>query len=167
VNWPRGGSSRGKTMKFSTKEDIEAGIEFVFDRAADYRSFERSAMRRGIEVRRTVGEGDIAKGSTWEVEFVFRGKPRHATIQMTYVDHPNSMNVFFQSGGIDGDCEIDLVSLSPNRTRMGVQLEIKPRTLAARLMLQSMKLARQSLVKKFKTRVADFAEEIEEKSTGR
>lgn len=154
-------------MKFSTKEDIEASIEFVFDRCADHKSFERAAMRRGVDVVRTAGDGPIAKGSSWDVEFEFRGKSRKATIQITHVDMPNSINVYFESGGIEGDCEIELVALSPNRTRMGAEFELKPRTLAARLMLQSMKLARQNLIKRFKTRVADFAEDIEEKAMGR
>ena len=154
-------------MKFSTKEDIEAGIEFVFERCSDNKAFKRSAMRRGIEVRRTIGEGPISKGSSWETAFEFRGKPRAAKIDVTAFDAPNALTVVFESGGLEGVIDLELIALSPNRTRMGIELEIKPRTLAARLMLQSMKLARQSLVKKFKTRVADFAEEIEEKATGR
>ncbi len=149
-------------MKFSTKEDIEASMEFVFDRCADHKSFERAAMRRGVEVVRTSGDGPVAKGSSGDVEFEFRGKSRKASVQITHVDKPNSLNVYFESGGIEGDCEIELVALSPNRTRMGIEFELKPRTLAARLMLQSMKLARQNLIKRFKTRVADFAEDVEE-----
>lgn len=153
-------------MKFSTKEDIEANIGFVFACCSDHKAFERAAMRRGGEIAQTTGNDQFTKGATWDIEFEFRGKSRRAIIQVTHVDAPNSLNVSFESGGLQGDCEVELVALSPNRTRMGIELEIKPRTLAARLMLQSMKLARQSLVKRFKTRVADFSEDIEEKAMG-
>ena len=37
-------------MKFSTKEDIDAPIDAVFDMLCEFDQFERAAMRRGAEV---------------------------------------------------------------------------------------------------------------------
>jgi hypothetical protein len=54
-----------------------------------------------------------------------------------------------------------LVPLSPNRTRVNLVLKMSPKTLSARLLVQSFKLARSSINKRFKARMAQYAREIE------
>jgi len=67
------------------------------------------------------------------------------------------------SNGIDGATTIELISLSPGRTRVMVGLEMQPKSIAARVLVQSLRLSKNSLTKKFKARIADFAEQIEER----
>ena len=85
---------------------------------------------------------------------------------MQKVDHPNGVDIGFTSGGVEGSTNIELVPLSPARTRLIIRLDMAPRTLAARLLLQSLKLAKSNLTQKFKTRIADFAEDVETSYTG-
>jgi len=59
---------------------------------------------------------------------------------------------------------VDLVALSRARTRLSVGLDVTPRTLAGRLMIQSMKLAKGNLSKRFRLRVADYAMDVEERN---
>ena len=40
-------------MRFTTKQDIEAPLDFVYNTMIDFEAWERSAMRRGAEVERT------------------------------------------------------------------------------------------------------------------
>jgi len=58
------------------------------------------------------------------------------------------------------NCE--LVALSRNRTRMLVELEMKPKNIGSRLFIQSLKLAKTSLNKRFKTRVAEYVSTVEQ-----
>ena len=58
---------------------------------------------------------------------------------------------------------IEFVALSRSRTRVAMDLELKPKTLSARLMVQSLKLARANLEKKFRVRMADYAQAIEDR----
>ncbi|MDG1354009.1 MAG: hypothetical protein P8P70_12775 [Sulfitobacter sp.] len=58
---------------------------------------------------------------------------------------------------------IELVALSKSRTRLMVSFDIKPLNLSARLLVQSLKLAKTSLTKKFKLRVAEFAKTLEDR----
>lgn len=148
-------------MKFSTREDIEAPIDHVFAKLSDFSGFERLALRRGAQVKR-IGDGPVGVGAQWDVSFKLRGRERkmHATLAAL---HPPEMYRFDAvSGGMSGQTLVELVALSPRRTRLLVGIDLRARTLTARLLLQSMKLAKARLAKKFKARVLEYAEDIED-----
>jgi len=58
---------------------------------------------------------------------------------------------------------VDLVALSRGRTRLSVDLALEPRSISGRLMVQSLKLARNNLTKRFRLRVADYAVDLEDR----
>jgi uncharacterized protein YndB with AHSA1/START domain len=146
-------------MKFTAREDIEAPIAEVFTALTDYDGFERAAMRRGAEV-----SGASVKGAPeWQVAFTYRGKLRRLTIRQVTADRPGTLRFAATAKSVEGELAVDLVELGRKRTRMTVVTEVKPRTLAARLFLQSLKLARARLTRRYQTRVAQFAKMIEDK----
>jgi len=148
-------------MKFSTREDIEAPIAYVYAQITDFQGFERQAMRRGADVQRIDGTGAINVGSAWDVAFKFRGKDRKMKASIATLESPTLLEINTVAAGLDGASSVELVALSRNRTRISVTVEMSPRSLSARLLLQSLKLAKNSLTRKFKLRVTDFAEEVE------
>ncbi len=150
-------------MQFSTKEDIEAPIDFVFSRVTDFTGFERSALRRGADVKRLDNLSKPGIGSGWEVSFSYRGKPRTVEAKVTAFDAPDGFTITALSGGIDGVCTVDLVALSRQRTRLTINVTLSAHTMAARLLLQTLKVARGSITKKFNQRVTDFAEQSEDR----
>ena len=149
-------------MKFNAREDIEAPIDVVFARLTDFDQFERQALRRGASVRR-VTNGPIQTGSGWDIAFTFRGKERRMRAELADIEQPNSMRIAFQSSGIVGDTLVDLVPLSPRRTRLSVSINLSAKTLSSRLLLQSFKLARGTIAQRFKKRVASFADDVADK----
>ncbi|MRU15101.1 SRPBCC family protein [Roseovarius sp. A21] len=150
-------------MKFSTKEDVEAPIDFVFNEVSDFQAFERAALRRGAEIQRVDGLQAPGVGMSWRAQFKFRGRKREARIDITQYDRPNALVCTFETGLLQGTLDVDLVALSRNRTRLSIVAELSPRNLTARLLMQSIKLARSSVDKKFRFRVAHFAKELEER----
>jgi len=150
-------------MKFNAREDIEAPIDVVFARLTDFDQFERQALRRGASVRR-INSGEIETGSTWDIAFTFRNKERRMRAELTELEEPNNLNVAFQSSGISGVTKVELVQLSPRRTRLAVTIDLSAKNFSARLLIQSLKLARSTLAKRFKNRVATFADDVAEKS---
>ncbi|MGJ8545878.1 MAG: SRPBCC family protein [Sulfitobacter sp.] len=150
-------------MKFSTKEDVEAPIDSVFDMLCDFESFERSAMRRGAEVQRADAMTAPGVGMAWDVAFDMRGKRREMRLEMVTFDAPNEMELEAVSTGIISHMSFELVALSRSRTRVLTVLDLKPQNLSARLLVQSLKLAKSSLTKKYKLRVAEYAKTMEER----
>ncbi len=150
-------------MKFSTREDIDAPIEAVFKELCEYENYERQAIRRGAEVRRHGSKDAIGLGMTWDVSFMMRSKKRDMTLVVDRFEAPSLLGVSATSTSLDATFSLELIALSRTRTRIMIGLELKPRNLSARLLVQSLKLAKGSLTKRFKLRVAEFARTVEER----
>lgn len=152
-------------MEFATSEDIEAPLNKVFFALADFEPIERQVMRRGVEVKRRDATGAPSQGMIWDADFSYRGKPRSAVITLSVFDAPELMEFTSASGGLDVVSRLECVALSRTRTRIVVNVDLRPRTLSARLLVQSMKLARGKLNRRFSKRMKEFAREFEKKLT--
>lgn len=150
-------------MKFSTNEDIEAPINAVFEMFCDFEAFERMAMRRGADVQRMDALAAPGVGMTWRAAFEMRGKPREIELEIVTFERPHEILLEGTSPGMLSTTRFDMIALSRSRTRVHVELEIKPLNLSARLLIQSLKLAKNSLTRKFKQRVADYAKGMEDR----
>ncbi|MBL4915616.1 SRPBCC family protein [Szabonella alba] len=150
-------------MKFSTREDIEAPLDNVFAALSDFETWERAAMRRGAEVIRTDRMAAPGPGMGWHVEFIYRGKLRKMDIALAEMLPGQRLILDGKAAPADGRLEFDLVEMGPRRTRITVGFEVKPRSLAARLFLQSLKLAKSRVNRRFDLRVARMAADIEDR----
>ncbi len=148
-------------MKLSTREDIEAPISYVYGRISDFAHFERRALRQGIAVRcRTEGEAKL--GTIWDIAFTFRGRQREVQAELTRLDPNQTIEIEIHSDGLTAITHVELVALSATRTRVLASFDMRAKTLTARLLLQSLKLAKTKVTKRFKARVLDYAENIED-----
>ncbi len=153
-------------MKLATREDIDAPINAVFEQLSDFDGFERAIMRRGADVQRVDDLARPGPGMAWKTTFSFRGRAREARITLDEHAAPDRLRASVRSTGFEIDLLIDLVAMSKSRTRMNVALDAKPRTVPARLMIQSMRLARHRMLKRFRNRFADFARDVENRARG-
>lgn len=148
-------------MKLTTRQDIEAPVAFVFAALQDFDAWERAAMRRGADVARTDKLRDPVPGVSWLIKFAYRGKQRQLDLRLTNVEKPHLLGFSGTGASLDGQAGIDLMELGARRTRLSVTVELKPRSIGARLVLQSMRLAKTRLNRRFADRVAMFCSEIE------
>lgn len=153
-------------MKMSAREDVEAPIAFVYEQITDFAAFERKAMRRGAEVQRVDALNAPGPGMAWDVDFTLRGKHRKVQIALAELDPPNGLTITSRSPAMGGQMIVDLVALSRNRTRMSLEMDLVPKTLSSKLLVQSMKLARRNLTRRLRKRLAQYTVELEERYKG-
>lgn len=150
-------------MRFATKEDISCPIEETFQRISDFDMLERLVMRRGAEIKRMEALTEKGLGMRWKSNFRFRGRARELKMEVVDFEEPNKLGFHIKIGGLDARMDIDLIALSTMRTRISVQTVLEPQTLSAKLLVQSLKLSRSRLNRKFQLRVNQWAQILESK----
>ncbi|MBA84629.1 SRPBCC family protein [Thalassobius sp. S69A] len=147
-------------MEFTTQQDIDAPSEFVFECLSDFQSFEKAALRRGADVQRVDNLAELGLGARWDVAFSFRGKSRDVSVELVEFA-PSDKAAYRASGqGIEAVMGIELVPMSRSRTRMVTTVGMEAKTLSARLLLQSMKLAKGQIGKRFDGMMGDYAKQL-------
>jgi hypothetical protein len=156
--WPM---ARGLAMKINGKHDVDVPLGFVARVLVDFQGWERAALRRGLDVRRTDSLAEPGLGSTWTARFSYRGKTRIIDLEVVEMDATGRIVVAFTGKSAQGTATLLPLAMSAQRTRISASLEVQARTLSARLLFQSMRLARQRVVRKFEQRLAHFGAEVE------
>jgi hypothetical protein len=156
-------------MRLSSRYDVEAPMDRVFAELVNIDQWERAAMRRGADVTRTdrltmtgMAEG-MAEAMTWAAKFRYRGKDRNAVLRIDRLEAPVKLGLALTSSLVDAGLAFDLMELSLRRTRLTLTLDLRPKTLAARLYVQSLRLAKGRVDKAFQTRVSQFVLELEDR----
>ncbi len=150
-------------MKFSTRKDLESPIESVFDTLSNFPVFERAALRRGIKVAPS-SDGDAKQ--RWELRFPLRGKIRTVEVALERFERPEALAFAGESKSFDIQLVLSLLALSRVRTRLGVELDVRPRSLSGRLLLQSMRLSKAGYSRRFEDAVQNFATKLEKNGFG-
>lgn len=149
-------------MQFSSVQDVNAPLDFVFEQISDFESYESYGMRVGAQVERKDEMAAKGPGMLWNVIGDFRGKKRDVDIELTEYRPDNLLKFEINSKGIEAKANFEAMALTRKQSRIKMTLNVKPKTISARLVLQSAKLARGSLNKKFNHRFWTYANYIED-----
>lgn len=147
-------------MKLSTSEDIDAPIESVFEAVSDFAAFERRLLRRGIDITRDESTPHDQVGAHWNATVEWRGHAYEVDARLASINPSDGYVIESSSNGVECLASVDLVTLSETRTRLFVSFDLRPATLSARLLLQSLKLAKGNLTRRFEARVHEFAKDL-------
>lgn len=150
-------------MKLTAKTDLEVPAAFVFAALADTQTWEREAIRNGVEVERPPGTPDSGVGAEWRVRGHFKGKARKALIHIQEMTPGQRMTMSIDSPSMDGVVQVEVMVLSPRRSRMRADLEVKPKTLAARLFINTLRLAKGRVQARFEKGLVKLGARIKDR----
>jgi len=148
-------------MRFTGKTEINAPLNASFAAIADFEAYERHAKRSGAEVERVDALSSPGPGMMWAIRMELRGKLQKIEIELADYDPPNKLIFTGGTDSFDAEVLLELIALSARETRATITIDLKPKTLAARLILQSARLTKGSINKRIRKRLNKFAEEIE------
>ena len=152
-------------MNLSTCEDIDAPMGTVFEAVADFEALKQRFARRGIEIVRSSGQARDVPGATWKASFPWHGRPLSLEAELVAIEPGQGYAIESRLSGVLGMTVVDLLALTDHRTRLFVSLDLKPTTLASRLLLSSLRLAKGTLARKLRTQVEDFAADVQARSS--
>ena len=148
-------------MQFTSVQDINAPLDFVFEQISDFESFEAYAMRVGAQVERKDSLVGIGTGMCWFFEGEFRGKTRAIDIELTDFSPDKQLKFLCQTSGVRADINLQVMPLTKKQTRIKSIVDTKALSISARLVMQSARLAKNSLNRKYNHRFWEFSNYIE------
>ena len=148
-------------MKFATSQEISVPAPALFDKLTDFETLERAAMRRDASVLRRDGAGAPGVGSAWEIGFNYRGKPRDLVVEIRQMRRADLLDVLGTIGGFEVTMAMVPEDIGAGRSRLGVEMDVRPRSLSARFLLNSMRFGKKGLERRFARRVAEFGRGLE------
>ena len=147
-------------MKFSTHADVEVPIDYVFDEVTNFTILEQSIMRVGGDVEKIVGDSAAVVGTRWRINFLLSGVERSVIAEIIELDKPNVLMFKITSKSTDASLLIKLVALNHANTRLNVTASAKAKTIAMKLLFQSIRFAWPESQTRFKFIVLNFAKKL-------
>ncbi len=143
-------------MRFTTRHDVDMPADRLFDALADFDRLERMITSRKARVTRLDPGEDSPMA--WDIEFNWRGKARKVRMRVTRFDRPQVIEMQGSAEALDLRVLAEVVALSQSRSRLDLTAEIVAQSMKGRLLLQTAKLTKSTLDRKFAERVADYVD---------
>ncbi len=146
-------------MKFSTREDTHLPADALFAAISDFAHTERLLARRGAAVTRIDPSREPGAGMAWNILFDYNGRPRDLRLDVTRFDRPEGISLEGRTEPFDLLLNMNVIALTRAKSRLMFELDVKPRNMRARLMLQTAKLGKAQLDRRFAKRIAAYVDD--------
>lgn len=154
-------------MKFKVSDDVEAPVDWVWGGFTDFDAVESDIRARDAELVRVGDWKEAALGVAWRGSVPVRGKVRPIDAKIAEFRPDEHLQVESQVGGMSCEYDVTFTVLSPEVTRVAITLELKASTLSARLLLQTLKIARRKVIQRLEAAVVRQGTAVENDWRGR
>ena len=148
-------------MRFKAIETVNAPIDAVFDDFTDIRRIERELTDHGVGLERLDGDTGLVPGAAWHTVVHVRGRRRDADAQLVAVERPNLLRLEGKSGGMLMETNLEFDAIGPQTTEVEIVVNLRARSMSAKLLLSSFRLARARIVRGMRARVSKAARACE------
>jgi hypothetical protein len=149
-------------LKLTAKTDLDVPVDFLHAYLCDPAPWEREAIRRGAEIERPADMPLSGVGAGWRIKVPFRGRVRKVLLRVDDIVQDQSIAFSFEGQALVGNSWLETRPLSSRRSRLKVTIEAKPKTLAARLFINTLRLARRRVEDRMEMRVGQLGARIEQ-----
>ncbi|MEM9755396.1 MAG: hypothetical protein AAF914_05355 [Pseudomonadota bacterium] len=129
-------------MKLKVSQDARGGADALFAALTDFTAAEADLRDRGVEIARASRWEAPAIGAGWTGRGTFRGRTRRFDAEIAALEPGRMLAIAAKIGGLRVAHETRLVPLGADVTRVNVATDLRPDTLSARLLVQSLKVGR-------------------------
>lgn len=128
-------------MNLNQKRSINVPQDFAFAAASDFPRFEREGAG-GAKFTRIDEGSTFGVGSQWQVNTEFRGRPRRFVVKLN--EFAPSERMVFETGSSKFTVLVSyaFASTGPESCELQMQIDTAARSLAGRLIFQTLQLAR-------------------------
>lgn len=140
-------------MKFSTRVNSSSTAEQLFDRVTDFSRLEQMLIKNKVSVSRINPADEPGAGMAWKLAFDWRSKTHVLRLDVRRFDRPDVVFITGTSDLFDLLITITVFGLTQTRSRLIFETEVLPRNMRARVIIQTAKLAKGRLDRRYEQRI--------------
>lgn len=148
-------------MELSYQSIINVPQAFAYARATDFERFEAEGFGNlaMFEPRSEIRAPEI--GARWRTAAEFQGRPRRFSLELFELIEPSKLVLGNKSEKYDIEAHFDFIENGPEATEFQFKLDAKANSITAKLILQTIQLARNRIEKSMNEDFVNMAQKME------
>ncbi len=146
-------------MQFKHKQIIDTPVDYAFTRASDFARFEKQSSDKGFGFKRH-GHAKIEIGTQWNITLPFRGRRRKFMAELCEFIPPRVISYKSTSMKYQAALSLTFTPISAQKCRMDMLMVAQARSLGARMLFGSIRLARRRINKRLRREMQEMADRL-------